>query len=103
MKSRVKSWLKYALHNVFGRLILLLKVIQFHFFCFLTVLKISSDVVPNVFASVLPLLLLFCLCGGVGDFKSIPFDPKPGLISYHTEGQGEDKVLVQMDLKFTCF
>ncbi|XP_059201028.1 desmoglein-2-like protein isoform X2 [Centropristis striata] len=42
----------------------------------------------------LPLLLLFCLCGGVsalGDFKPIPFDTKQQLISYHTEGQGEDK------------
>ncbi|XP_029380665.1 desmoglein-2-like [Echeneis naucrates] len=41
-----------------------------------------------------PLLLLFCLCGGaaaLGDFKPIPFDTKQGLISYHTEGQGEDK------------
>ncbi|XP_034744736.1 desmoglein-2-like isoform X3 [Etheostoma cragini] len=42
----------------------------------------------------LPLLLLFCLCGGVaaiGDFKAIPYDTKQQLISYHTEGQGEDK------------
>uniref|UniRef100_A0A3Q3MIH4 Desmoglein-2-like n=1 Tax=Mastacembelus armatus TaxID=205130 RepID=A0A3Q3MIH4_9TELE len=42
-----------------------------------------------------PLLLLFCLCGGtaaLGDFKAIPFDTKQQLISYHTEGQGEDKV-----------
>lgn len=42
----------------------------------------------------LPLLLLFCLCGGAaaaGNFKSIPFDTKQQLISYHTEGQGEDK------------
>ncbi|XP_008298599.1 desmoglein-2-like [Stegastes partitus] len=42
----------------------------------------------------LPLLLLFCLCGGpaaVGDFKAIPFETKQHLISYHTEGQGEDK------------
>ncbi|XP_070775400.1 desmoglein-2-like protein [Enoplosus armatus] len=41
-----------------------------------------------------PLLLLFCLCGGaaaIGDFKAIPFDTKEQLISYHTEGQGEDK------------
>ncbi|KAF0046915.1 hypothetical protein F2P81_000548 [Scophthalmus maximus] len=41
-----------------------------------------------------PLLLLFCLCGGgagAGDFKPIPFDNKQQLISYHTEGQGEDK------------
>ncbi|KAM9789977.1 desmoglein-2-like protein [Neosynchiropus ocellatus] len=40
----------------------------------------------------LPLLLLFCLCGATsGDFKPIPFDTKQQLISYHTEGQGEDK------------
>uniref|UniRef100_A0A3Q1H2R5 Desmoglein-2-like n=1 Tax=Acanthochromis polyacanthus TaxID=80966 RepID=A0A3Q1H2R5_9TELE len=42
----------------------------------------------------LPLLLLFCLCGGpaaLGDFKAIPFEAKQHLISYHTEGQGEDK------------
>ncbi|XP_035526636.1 desmoglein-2-like [Morone saxatilis] len=41
-----------------------------------------------------PLLLLFCLCGGAaatGDFKHIPNDTKQQLISYHTEGQGEDK------------
>ncbi|XP_034039169.1 desmoglein-2-like [Thalassophryne amazonica] len=40
-----------------------------------------------------PLLLLFCLCGGAstGDFKTIPFDTKQQLIAYHTEGQGEDK------------
>ncbi|XP_030017276.1 desmoglein-2-like [Sphaeramia orbicularis] len=44
----------------------------------------------------IPLLLLFCLCGGaaaMGDFKAIPFDTKQQLISYHTEGQGEDKEL----------
>uniref|UniRef100_A0A3Q3X8L9 Cadherin domain-containing protein n=1 Tax=Mola mola TaxID=94237 RepID=A0A3Q3X8L9_MOLML len=43
---------------------------------------------------VIPLLLLFCLCGGAasaGDFKPIPYDTKQQLISYHTEGQGEDK------------
>ncbi|XP_046884236.1 desmoglein-2-like isoform X2 [Hypomesus transpacificus] len=44
----------------------------------------------------LPLFLLFCLCGGmaaVGDFKPMPVDTKvvTSLISYHTEGQGEDK------------
>ncbi|KAK1879195.1 Desmoglein-2 [Dissostichus eleginoides] len=52
----------------------------------------------------LPLLLLFCLCGGaaaIGDFKAIPYDTKQQLISYHTEGQGEDKevplLLVPLD------
>lgn len=41
-----------------------------------------------------PLLLLFCLCGSAaaaGNFKAIPYDTKQQLISYHTEGQGEDK------------
>ncbi|XP_061654604.1 desmoglein-2-like protein [Phyllopteryx taeniolatus] len=39
-----------------------------------------------------PCLLLFCLCGGTaGDFKIIPFETKQQLISYHTEGQGEDR------------
>ncbi|XP_019734725.1 desmoglein-2-like isoform X5 [Hippocampus comes] len=39
-----------------------------------------------------PLLLLFCLCGGTAaDFKTIPFDTKQQLISYHTECQGEDR------------
>jgi hypothetical protein len=44
---------------------------------------------------VLPLLLLFCLCGGagaIGSFKAIPFDAKEQLIAYHTEGLGEAKV-----------
>lgn len=45
--------------------------------------------------AVVPLLLLFCLCGGAGaaaGFKTIPFDAKEHLIAYNTEGQGEDKV-----------
>ncbi len=45
----------------------------------------------TVFA-VLPLLLLFCLCGGAGDFKTMPFETREHLIAYNTEGQGEDKV-----------
>lgn len=48
----------------------------------------------SVFA-VVPLLLLFCLCGAAGvaaGFKPIPFDAKEHLIEYNTEGQGEDKV-----------
>ncbi|XP_070700781.1 desmoglein-2-like protein [Pempheris klunzingeri] len=43
-----------------------------------------------------PLLLLFCLCGGgvaTGDFKHIPIDTRQQLMSYHTEGRGEDKEL----------
>lgn len=48
--------------------------------------------------SVLLLMLLFCLCGAGGagaggNFKHIPFDTKEQLIAYHTEAQGEDKVL----------
>ncbi|XP_031431150.1 desmoglein-2-like [Clupea harengus] len=43
----------------------------------------------------IPLLLLFCQCGGAGlgagGFAEIPFGAKEHLISYHTEGQGEDK------------
>ncbi|XP_042339770.1 uncharacterized protein LOC121941115 [Plectropomus leopardus] len=44
----------------------------------------------------IPLLLLFCQCGGANTifpdkFSDIPFDAKEHLISYHTEGKGEDK------------
>ncbi|XP_064189889.1 desmoglein-2.1 [Anguilla rostrata] len=45
----------------------------------------------------IPLLLLFCNCGGAGaggiggGFSDMPFDTKEHLISYHTEGKGEDK------------
>ncbi|XP_014844488.1 PREDICTED: desmoglein-2-like isoform X2 [Poecilia mexicana] len=49
----------------------------------------------------IPLLLLFCLCGNAArDFKAIPFEANEHLISYHTEGQGEDKdvPLVQVPL-----
>ncbi|KAM4550948.1 desmoglein-2-like protein isoform 1-T2 [Odontesthes bonariensis] len=47
----------------------------------------------------IPLLLLFCLCGdGARPFKPIPFDPKPNLIAYHTEGQGEDKAVPLIQL-----
>ncbi|KAJ8012131.1 hypothetical protein DPEC_G00065490 [Dallia pectoralis] len=50
-----------------------------------------------------PLLLLFCLCGGaaaIGNFKAIPFDSKGGLMTYHTEGQGEDKEVPLMMVPF---
>uniref|UniRef100_A0AAZ3NMA9 Cadherin domain-containing protein n=1 Tax=Oncorhynchus tshawytscha TaxID=74940 RepID=A0AAZ3NMA9_ONCTS len=44
----------------------------------------------------IPLLLLFCTCGGAGGlpggFTEMPFDAKSQLISYHTEGQGENTV-----------
>ncbi|KAM3876234.1 desmoglein-2.1-like [Diretmus argenteus] len=43
-----------------------------------------------------PLLLLFCQCGGANgifpdQFTDLPFGAKEHLISYHTEGNGEDK------------
>uniref|UniRef100_A0A3Q3GU06 Si:ch73-74h11.1 n=1 Tax=Labrus bergylta TaxID=56723 RepID=A0A3Q3GU06_9LABR len=46
---------------------------------------------------IIPLLLLFCQCGGADtvfpdQFSDLPFDVKEHLISYHTEGKGEDKV-----------
>ncbi|XP_062849687.1 desmoglein-2-like protein [Trichomycterus rosablanca] len=47
----------------------------------------------------IPLLLLFCTCGGaagVDAFKAFPFDHKQQLITYHTEGQGEDKSLGEL-------
>ncbi|XP_067308337.1 desmoglein-2-like protein isoform X2 [Pseudorasbora parva] len=48
-----------------------------------------------------PLLLLFCLCGGpgaAGVFKPIPFDTKEHLIAYNTEGQGEDKEMALLQI-----
>ncbi|XP_051983851.1 desmoglein-2-like protein isoform X2 [Xyrauchen texanus] len=50
---------------------------------------------------VVPLLLMFCLCGGMAsavDFKSIPFDAKEHLILYNTEGQGEDKEMALLQM-----
>lgn len=45
----------------------------------------------------IPVLLLLCECGGgdagAGNFLAFPIEPKEQLISYHTEGQGEDKVV----------
>ncbi|KAB5579050.1 hypothetical protein PHYPO_G00190260 [Pangasianodon hypophthalmus] len=44
----------------------------------------------------IPVLLLLCECGGaaaVGQFRAFPFEQKQQLITYHTEGQGEDKGL----------
>uniref|UniRef100_A0A672Z4B7 Desmoglein-2-like n=1 Tax=Sphaeramia orbicularis TaxID=375764 RepID=A0A672Z4B7_9TELE len=41
----------------------------------------------------IPLLALFCGCGGplgLSGFAEIPFDTKSHLINYHTEGQGEN-------------
>ncbi|XP_060773617.1 desmoglein-2.1-like isoform X1 [Neoarius graeffei] len=42
----------------------------------------------------IPLLLLLCQCGAAamsGPFTDMPFDTEEHLISYHTEGQGEDR------------
>ncbi|KAF4070846.1 hypothetical protein AMELA_G00278220 [Ameiurus melas] len=42
----------------------------------------------------IPLLLLLCQCGAAGlsgSFADIPYDTKEHLISYQTEGQGEDR------------
>ena len=42
-------------------------------------------------------MALFCSCGGTsglaGGFTDLPFDTKAHLISYHTEGKGEDRVI----------
>uniref|UniRef100_A0A3B5LDF3 Cadherin domain-containing protein n=1 Tax=Xiphophorus couchianus TaxID=32473 RepID=A0A3B5LDF3_9TELE len=53
----------------------------------------------NVFLlfAVIPLLLVFCQCGGANtifsdQFSDLPFDTKEHLINYHTECIGEDKV-----------
>lgn len=52
---------------------------------------------------VVPLLLLFCLCGSAArDFKAIPFEANEHLISYHTEGQGEDKVQIDFTILRQC-
>ncbi|XP_071342910.1 desmoglein-2.1-like isoform X2 [Trachinotus anak] len=44
--------------------------------------------------ALIPLLLLFCQCGGAaglaGGFTEMPFDTKSHLINYRTEGQGEN-------------
>ncbi|KAI4828638.1 hypothetical protein KUCAC02_022718 [Chaenocephalus aceratus] len=42
----------------------------------------------------IPLLMLFCQCGGElfpDSFRDMPWETKEQLISYHTEGRGEDK------------
>lgn len=48
-------------------------------------------------SAVIPLLLLFCQCGGANtifadQFTDLPFEAKEHLISYHTEGKGDDRV-----------
>uniref|UniRef100_A0A8C6L1T1 Desmoglein-2-like n=1 Tax=Nothobranchius furzeri TaxID=105023 RepID=A0A8C6L1T1_NOTFU len=48
----------------------------------------------------IPLLLLLCLCGNVAsDFKAIPYEAREHLISYQTEGQGEDRVCTYLQIK----
>ncbi|XP_076135359.1 desmoglein-2.1-like [Alosa pseudoharengus] len=39
----------------------------------------------------IPLLALYCTCAGATGFTELPFDTKTHLISYHTEGKGEDR------------
>ncbi|KAL6491068.1 hypothetical protein MHYP_G00014130 [Metynnis hypsauchen] len=42
----------------------------------------------------IPLLMLFCVCGGaaaIAGFKPFPADQAQHFMTYHTEGQGEDK------------
>uniref|UniRef100_A0A8D0A915 Si:ch73-74h11.1 n=1 Tax=Sander lucioperca TaxID=283035 RepID=A0A8D0A915_SANLU len=55
------------------------------------------DLNAVLLSAVIPLLLLFFQCGGAGtifpdQFSDLPFDAKEHLMSYHTEGRGEDKV-----------
>lgn len=46
-----------------------------------------------VVISVMGLLMLTFPCGEGGTmFVDLPFEPKQHLISYHLEGQGEDRV-----------
>uniref|UniRef100_A0A667Y0I7 Cadherin domain-containing protein n=1 Tax=Myripristis murdjan TaxID=586833 RepID=A0A667Y0I7_9TELE len=63
--------------------------------------EIGASAVGLIFLGLLmllliPLLLLFCKCGGAGglagNFTEMPFDAKSHLIAYHTEGQGENTV-----------
>ncbi|KAG7330519.1 hypothetical protein KOW79_006741 [Hemibagrus wyckioides] len=45
----------------------------------------------------IPMLLLVCKCGpGLGTNLAFPFEPEQQLITYNTEGQGEDKELELM-------
>ncbi|KAF7222473.1 desmoglein-2-like protein [Nothobranchius furzeri] len=47
----------------------------------------------------IPLLLLLCLCGNVAsDFKAIPYEAREHLISYQTEGQGEDRAVPMLPI-----
>lgn len=57
--------------------------------------------------TVIPLLLLFCHCGETADlpgaFTEMPFAIKPHLINYHTEGQGENTVFVDLLFRVIWF
>ncbi|KAK3566590.1 hypothetical protein QTP86_001093 [Hemibagrus guttatus] len=45
----------------------------------------------------IPMLLLVCKCGAVLGIKQVfPFEPEQQLIIYNTEGQGEDKELIEL-------
>ncbi|XP_062411297.1 desmoglein-2.1-like [Sardina pilchardus] len=59
---------------------------------------IGALLVGLVSLLLIPLLALFCTCGGVGDFTELPFDAKTHLISYHTEGKGEDREVPLMSV-----
>ncbi|XP_023284459.1 desmoglein-2-like [Seriola lalandi dorsalis] len=52
--------------------------------------------------ALIPLLLLFCQCGGAaglpGGFTEMPFDTKSHLINYRTEGQGENTEVPLLNL-----
>lgn len=93
---------KSALHYLLQNVMLTAKMEQSHalnvyYVIYKVIYQRNADKMYLCFFAVVPLLLMFCLCGGVstlGDFKAIPFDTKQQLISYHTEGQGEDKVLL---------
>lgn len=53
--------------------------------------------------AVIPFLLVVCQYAGADkifpdQFNELPFLPKENLISYHTEGRGEDKVGIHVCL-----
>lgn len=64
--------------------------------------KTYAVVSPCFCLAVVPLLLLFCLCGSAagvpGGFTEMPYDTKSHLINYHTEGQGENTVMYSRNM-----
>ncbi|KAL1022682.1 hypothetical protein UPYG_G00030970 [Umbra pygmaea] len=59
---------------------------------------IGTLILASCLLLLVPMLLLFCQCRGdagggafSGQFTKMPFDTKENLISYHTEGKGDDK------------